>query len=428
MKLKNVVFMYLIVLLSFGFLMTRNAQSSNESSTKRILINFRAKVPVNHRNRVITSIRAKSIANIVGRNDDFIVAVVDIPSDILKNDWMWFVPRQTHEAVMNLVPEDVKQDIIKVEEDYRVRWIEEPSFQGTSFPSFKSIIDSLPKLHISAVRPEITWGIDRVHAPAAWQVTEGKGVRVGIIDTGIDFSHPEFQGQIDGGYDAISKTEKRENYQDQNGHGTHVAGTIAALHDGKGVVGVAPKTRLYAVRVLDANGSGQLSDVIDGIIWCANHDIQVANMSLGSGSPSDTMQRALQFAMYRGVIVVAAAGNSGGAVGYPAAYPETIAVSASDSDDNIASFSSRGPEVAFIAPGVNIVSAKMGGGYVSYSGTSMATPHMTGLVALVVSQGWVGLNGPDGVLQVLKKAAVKLPNLKDTDQGSGLVDGGKLVR
>ena len=194
------------------------------------------------------------------------------------------------------------------------------------------------------------------------------------------------------------------------------------------MVGVAPRARLYAVRVLDADGSGSISGIVDGIIWCANNGIQVANMSLGSSQPSPTLERALRYAKAMGVVVVAAAGNSGGSVGYPAAYPETIAVSASDVNDKIAEFSSRGAEVDFIAPGVSIVSSAMDGGFANFNGTSMAAPHVAGLAALAVAQGWVGLDGPDGVLTQLKKAAKKLPELSDEQQGNGMIDAGKLTR
>ena len=125
---------------------------------------------------------------------------------------------------------------------------------------------------------------------------------------------------------------------------------------------------------------------------------------------------------------MAAAGNSSGTVSFPGAYEDTIAVTASDSTDNLADFSSRGPEVDFIAPGLDVLSAKMGGGFISYSGTSMAAPHVAGLAALVVSQGYVGRNGPDGVFAQLKKAARPLPILSAQMQGAGMIDAGKFAR
>src|SRR5208283_2963149 len=112
--------------------------------------------------------------------------------------------------------------------------------------------------------------------PAAWDFTQGAGVRVAVIDTGIDLSHKALQGKIDGGYNAITDSEAPGSYQDDNGHGTHVSGTIAA--NSPDLMGVAPKARLYAVKVLDADGSGSLSDVIKGIVWATNNSMQVANM------------------------------------------------------------------------------------------------------------------------------------------------------
>jgi subtilisin family serine protease len=279
-----------------------------------------------------------------------------------------------------------------------------------------------------AQRPELPWGVSRVRAPAAWDYTDGKGVRVAVIDTGIDLSHPDLVGKVDGGYSAIAKTENPGDYNDDQGHGTHVAATIAGKRDDKGVVGVAPGARLYAVKVLDADGSGNLSDVIDGMVWAANNDMQVANMSLGAPIDSPAMQRAARYARGKGVVVVAAAGNSGGSVGFPGAYEDVIAVAASDFSDKVAGFSSRGPEVDFIAPGVDVVSAKMGGGFVSYSGTSMAAPHVAGMAALAVAQGWTGLGGPDGVFAQLKKASKPLPELDKELQGFGMIDAGRLTR
>ena len=337
---------------------------------------------------------------------------------------------------------DALKDIVSVEKDQRVKWVESAmvSFQNTPLPSFGSVMEGLkmPKPSdfrqnpmsgaMMAQRPELPWGVNRVRAPAAWDYTDGKGVRVAVIDTGIDLGHPDLIGKVDGGYSAIAKTENPEDYADDQGHGTHVAATIAAKRDDKGVVGVAPGARLYSIKVLDAEGSGNLSDVIDGIVWAANNDMQVVNMSLGAPIDSPAMQRAVRYARGKGAVIVAAAGNSGGSVGFPGAYEDVIAVAAADYRDQVAPFSSRGPEVDFIAPGVDVVSAKMGGGLVSYSGTSMAAPHVAGMAALAVAQGWVGLGGPDGVFAQLKKAAKPLPELGAELQGSGMIDAGKLTR
>ncbi|MDE2314415.1 MAG: S8 family serine peptidase, partial [Elusimicrobia bacterium] len=199
--------------------------------------------------------------------------------------------------------------------------------------------------------------------------------------------------------------------------------------DGERLVGVAPHAKLYAVKVLDADGSGDLSNVIKGVIWATNERIPVANMSLGTDQPSPALEQAVEYAALEGTVIVASAGNSsGGPVSYPAAYPYVIAVSASDSSNKLASFSSVGPQVAFIAPGQDILSSWLNGGYANISGTSMAAPHITGLVALSLSQGYLGLGGPDGVLAQLQKAAHELPGVAQNAQGRGFVDALKLVQ
>lgn len=400
--------------------------------TKRYIVTFDAKAKKADRDAALGKMSLKAAKDIATNGDtdkEVSVSLVDVPAG---------------QTLTTKGAKALSSRIVSIEADRRVKWIEsaQVSFQAAPLPSFngamaglnfgaaKGIVQNPMASAIAAQRKEETWGINRVHAPAAWPLTEGKGVKVAVIDTGIDTGHPELSGSVDGGYSAITKTENPADYQDDNGHGSHVAGTIAAKKDGKGVVGVAPKARLYAVKVLDADGSGNLSDVIDGIVWAAKNKMDVANMSLGAPVDSEAMKRAVRFARGSGVVVVAAAGNSGGSVGFPGAYEDTIAVAASDSADKLAGFSSRGPEVDFIAPGVDVLSAKMGGGFASYSGTSMAAPHVAGLAALAVSQGYVGLNGPDGVFAQLKKAATPLPTegLTVEMQGAGMIDAGKLAR
>ncbi len=399
------------------------------SGSQRVIVTFKAGTAPGARAQALRQMGARPVASILSSdpNRAFVAVVAEVP------------PKQTGlietlRSAMGLSQAPAGSSVLNVEPDYRVKWIEEApaAFTLNRGGALESL--GLPRFSWSkpvramARRGEITWGIARVDAPAAWDYTEGAGVRVAVIDTGIDTTHPDLQGKVDGGYNAITGSQAPGSYVDDNGHGTHVAGIIAAIRDGKGVVGVAPKARLYAVKVLDADGTGSLSDVIKGIIWAADNGMQVANMSLGSPQGSAAMEEALRYAEARGVVVVAAAGNSGASVGYPGAYPETIAVSASDWNDQLASFSSRGPQVKFIAPGVDIVSTYLGGGYLSLSGTSMATPFVTGMAALAVSQGWRGLGGPDGVLAQLEKAATPLPGLDANAQGYGMIDAGKLVR
>ncbi|MCX5788907.1 MAG: S8 family peptidase [Elusimicrobia bacterium] len=296
------------------------------------------------------------------------------------------------------------------------------SFAQIPLPALQEIMAQLPKVMPSQTDGELPWGIRRVNAPAAWPTTQGEGVRVAVVDTGIDFKHPDLASNYAGGYNAIDSSKTP---MDDNGHGTHVAGTIAAVKDGKGVAGVAPKARLYAVKVLDKDGGGGLVSIIKGLIWCGRNHIQVANMSLGAPISTPFMHWAVMYAAAKGVTIVAAAGNSGGSVSYPGAYSEVIAISAADARDKIAEWSSRGKEVAFIAPGVDVLSDWPGGGLETESGTSMATPHMAGLAALAVSQG---ASTPAQVRKALEAAAVKVDGLSATEQGHGMVDAAKLIK
>ncbi len=243
---------------------------------------------------------------------------------------------------------------------------------------------TLAKSNVSAQAVQVLpWGIDRVDAELVWPTgNNANPIKVAVIDTGISKDHPDLKNNIKGGVNTINS---RKSWNDDNGHGSHVAGIIGAVNDAYGVVGVAPLVDLYAVKVLSASGSGYLSDVIEGLQWSATNGMKVANMSLGTSSDIQSFHDAVIAARNAGVVLVAAAGNSGAAVGFPAAYSEVIAVSATDSNNNLASFSSRGPEVDLAAPGVSIFSTYKGSNYATLSGTSMASPHVAGSAALVLN-------------------------------------------
>ncbi|MDE2512223.1 MAG: S8 family peptidase, partial [Elusimicrobia bacterium] len=315
----------------------------------------------------------------------------------------------------------------RVDSDRKVAWLSnlpDTGFSGIDVNELtRRIKETAPKFPSpSAAAPQIPWGVARVGAPAEWARTQGDGAAVAVIDTGIDAAHPDLQGQVLGGVNIVDPAHP-DAWQDDEGHGTHVSGTIAGKGLNGGVAGVAPRAKLYAVKVLDKDGNGNYSDVIAGIEWAMNHNIKIANMSLGADEGSEPLHRAVQAALAKGMTIVAAAGNSGGAVGYPGAYPETIAVGASDSADHPANFSAHGPEVAFIAPGVEILSTKMGGGYVSLSGTSMASPHVAGLAALAFS---LGATTPSALRAALDGAARPISGLTPDFEGRGMVLAGDL--
>jgi subtilisin len=232
------------------------------------------------------------------------------------------------------------------------------------------------------------WGINQIGANIVHQSgNTGQGVKVAIIDTGIDNTHPDLNDNCIGGYDFVNN----DNFpSDDNGHGTHCAGIVAAEDDGEGIIGVAPNAELYAIKVLNAQGSGYYSDIVAGIQWAVNNGAQIISMSLGGNTGSTSLQAACDNAQSAGVLVVAAAGNDYykfrvreyDTVDYPARYASVIAVGATDSNNIRAYFSSTGPAVELAAPGLNIYST-VPGGYATYSGTSMATPHVAGVAALV---------------------------------------------
>lgn len=233
----------------------------------------------------------------------------------------------------------------------------------------------------SVLAETVPAGVSQVKAPLAWDASKGKGIKVAVLDTGIDNTHPDLTANFRGGVSFVPG----ETPMDGNSHGTHCAGTIAAAINNAGVIGVAPAAYLYAVKVLSNSGSGNWSWLIAGLDWCIKNGIKVASMSLGGGGAPTALRTMCDTAFARGVLLVAAAGNSGpgmGTVGEPAAYPSVVAVSAIDSANVIAPFSSRGPEVELCAPGVDVLSTIPGGGYGRKSGTSMACPHVSGVAAV----------------------------------------------
>jgi subtilisin len=345
-------------------------------------------------------------------------------------------------AVVITVPEDgmrsmkaklsAAPEVKAYEEDKYVKWIkaEAPALPAFNFPALNGLVPAFRSVR-PAANGDLPWGITRVNAPAAWNSTMGAGVKVAVVDTGIDYNHPAIAANVKGGFNAVDEKNPTD-FMDDQGHGSHVSGTIAGVYNGgagaggSGVIGVAPKASLYGVKVLDAEGGGSYSTIISGIEWCVKNKMQLANMSLGAPEGTDALHEAVIAAKKAGLVILAAAGNDmGGPTSYPAAYPEAISITASNEKDGFAYFSSKGPETEFIAPGQEVLSVQMGGGYVSHSGTSMATPHMAGLAALAVASGARGFTG---VKSALIKAATKLSGLSLDEQGYGLIDAAKLVR
>jgi len=245
-----------------------------------------------------------------------------------------------------------------------------------------------PDSEVSILDEELnnSWGVKRIGAGLAHdQGNNGEGIKVAVLDTGIDYLHPDLNANYAGGWDFVNDDGDP---MDDYGHGTHCAGIVAAEDNGIGVVGVAPEAELYALKVMNASGHGNWSDIIAALEWCVDNGIQVTSNSYGGPSYSAIVEQAFDNAYAAGVLSIAAAGNRGqgmpDTIVYPAKYGSVIAVSATDSTDRLASFSSIGPAVELAAPGVAILSTVLGGGYATKQGTSMACPHVAGSAALVI--------------------------------------------
>ncbi|MCB0178554.1 MAG: peptidase S8 [Anaerolineae bacterium] len=253
------------------------------------------------------------------------------------------------------------------------------------------------------------WAYDVAEFSSAWDITKGNSdVVVAVIDTGIDLDHPDLNCMVSDGATKITSGfdfyNGDDNPDDDNGHGTHVAGTVAGCTDnGLGVSGAAPNVRLMPIKVLGSGGSGSYADVADGIIYAANNGAKIINLSLGGSSGSDTILNAVEYAYNKGVLIVAASGNANTSIYYPAAYSQVMAVGSTDSGDTRSSFSNYGAGLDVVAPGEFINSTMRGGGYGYLSGTSMASPHVAGLAALVWSAE-PGLTH-NGVRQIIRDTA-----------------------
>ncbi|TMW71874.1 peptidase S8 [Alteribacter natronophilus] len=265
----------------------------------------------------------------------------------------------------------------------------------------------------------VPYGIENIGAVDVQQNdgNTGDGVSVAVLDTGIQ---PHEDLNVLGGASFISG---ETTWEDFNGHGTHVAGTVAALDNDLGVLGVSPDVDLYAVKVLDANGGGSHASIAQGIEWAVQNDMDIVNMSLGSSTGSTTLRQAVDYAHSEGVTLVAAAGNSGSflwlnTIGYPAKYDNVIAVGAVDENNNRASFSSVGNELDVMAPGVGTHSTYLDNSYASLSGTSMASPHVAGAAALLLAHNPSLSN--EGIRSALNSTAIPLGS--HFYYGNGVID------
>jgi serine protease len=290
------------------------------------------------------------------------------------------------------------------------------------------------------------WHLDQLHMPTAWRLAQGEGVTVAVVDTGVtrveDLQGTEF-------VPGRNFVANNDDASDDHGHGTHVAGTIAqTTHNGVGVAGVAYKARIMPIKVLSGSGSGSVGGIAEGIRWAVDHGAQVINMSLGGPFNSQVLAKAVKYANERGVVVVCAAGNDGrGKVSFPAANAGAIAVAATQYDEATTFYSNWGREIAVAAPGGNTRLDQNGDGvpdgvmqntvvpgniqkqdYLLFMGTSMASPHVAGVAALLVG---AGVKSPAEVERILKASARRPAHYRgkhDDHYGAGIVDATAALR
>ena len=313
-------------------------------------------------------------------------------------------------------------NIAAVEPDGKIYALDFPYFEMSPEGGVVEGMDLAPQSPVaggpSAQADYLSWGVGRVKAPACWDATKGKGIYVAVMDTGI-WPHNDLKGNLLGGISFVPG----QSWVDGHGHGTHVAGTIAARMNGSGVVGVAPSAYLYAIKVLSNGGSGNWSWLMSGLYWMRKYHgctFDVAAMLLGSSSAPSAVEAYINYAAQQTLLVVPA-GSSGGGVGYPAKYDKCLAVSAIDSSNVITPWSSRGNEVELCAPGVNILSTIPGNSYGYMSGTSMAASHVAGAAALC--RGTHRYLDMDHIRTILRTTAYDFGNPgKDDKYGYGRVN------
>lgn len=273
------------------------------------------------------------------------------------------------------------------------------------------------------------WEITKFNIPAAWKNSEGQGVICAVLDTGCDLDHPDLKPNLLPGQNFI---QKNASPIDKNGHGTHVSSTIAACNNGRGMVGVAPKTKIVPVKVLGDDGSGSIHSIIDGIYWSADKpQINFLTMSLGSPGSHPEIEKAINYANNKGKIVFCAAGNSGPSsdIMYPAKYKNTIAIGAIDENLKRTSFSCSGNSLDFLAPGHDIMGCVPNNAYAKMSGTSMSNPFAVGIASLLLSYNWIShkykLNSYSDYVNILRQFSEPLNDHRYNNskkyQGYGII-------
>jgi len=273
------------------------------------------------------------------------------------------------------------------------------------------------------------WQFNKFNIQAEWNLSCGENTTVAVIDTGCDLSHRDLKNNLIDGKNFI---EPKKDPIDDNGHGTHVSGIIAAENNGLGMVGISPQTKIIPVKALDGAGNGNNDTIAEAIVWAANRGCDFIAMSLGSPSDSASVKKAINYAIKKKCIIFCAAGNSGpnSDIMYPAKYPSTIAIGSIGQNLRRSKFTCSGDSLDFLAPGENIISCTPNNNYSLMSGTSMANPLAVGYACLLASYakkyGLINkLRNKDNYLDIFKQNTLKLSDKNFTGnkkyEGYGII-------
>jgi serine protease len=388
-----------LFILGLGFALFNFTGLANRGEYQSILIDFKDDIPVSVLDEQLNAINKKA-----GKTTSL--------NSIFSIDEHLYTVTGDSKLIKNLRNSDLKKYTESIEPDYIYH-----SFIAPNDPEYSK-----------------QWNLRGINVERAWEENQGQGITVAIIDTGVSRVPDLRETEFVEGYDFVND---HTNADDDNGHGTHVAGTIAqSTNNNYGVAGIAYKAKIMPLKVLSGTGGGTVGDIAEAIRFAADHKADVINMSLGGGGETQVMKEAIEYAYSKGVVIVAAAGNADdNSAAYPARFPHVIGVSALDASGNKAPYSNFGAGVDISAPGGSetgkiiqeTIDPAKGSepAFLGFQGTSMAAPHVAGVVALIKA---AGIKEPDAILGVLQQSARKMNEDPFNHFGAGQLDAGNALQ